>query len=343
MDSVPQKRCTKCGEEFPATTEFWHKAKNGKLGLAARCKSCSSSYYYARQEEYKAENRARYYLNKEERLAKARDKYASDPEYRAKVRARNKRYDNAHREELNAAARVRLLFKPRKKTNAERERDRQRARKHWDKNKDEYNAKRREDRKYYPDVYKHQNKRYRDANTEHIKQRKRNDYVQNRDKILEQQKASAKRRAPKIKEYHRKHYLLNKEEIVARSRTHKNKRRAIEKELGVQFTAQNWRDCLAYWDYKCAICGQSETMWVTLAQDHWIAITDKRSDNPGTVIWNILPLCHARKGIPIGTTCCNQSKGKKDPIEWLNEQLGKRKAKRKLAEIKDYFESVKPK
>jgi formylmethanofuran dehydrogenase subunit E len=41
MDSVPQaKVCTKCGKEFPATTEFFHRRKRGKYGLVAVCKAC---------------------------------------------------------------------------------------------------------------------------------------------------------------------------------------------------------------------------------------------------------------------------------------------------------------
>ena len=34
------KRCTKCGETLPATTEYFYKAKNGKYGLRGECKKC---------------------------------------------------------------------------------------------------------------------------------------------------------------------------------------------------------------------------------------------------------------------------------------------------------------
>lgn len=41
-DTTPTKICTKCGQEFPATTEYFHKSKRGKYGLRADCKQCQS-------------------------------------------------------------------------------------------------------------------------------------------------------------------------------------------------------------------------------------------------------------------------------------------------------------
>ena len=38
------KRCTKCGESFPATTEFFHRCKAHKDGFKYTCKSCRSNY-----------------------------------------------------------------------------------------------------------------------------------------------------------------------------------------------------------------------------------------------------------------------------------------------------------
>lgn len=38
------KRCTKCGETLPATTEYFHKYKNGKYGLRSICKKCIAEY-----------------------------------------------------------------------------------------------------------------------------------------------------------------------------------------------------------------------------------------------------------------------------------------------------------
>lgn len=36
------KRCSKCDIEYPATTKFFHKGKNGKYGLRGDCKKCNT-------------------------------------------------------------------------------------------------------------------------------------------------------------------------------------------------------------------------------------------------------------------------------------------------------------
>ncbi len=36
----PEKRCSKCGNTFPATPEFFHRDKSAKDGLVYRCKGC---------------------------------------------------------------------------------------------------------------------------------------------------------------------------------------------------------------------------------------------------------------------------------------------------------------
>lgn len=42
---IENKRiCTGCKNEFPATLEFFNKAKRGKFGLTANCKSCNNQY-----------------------------------------------------------------------------------------------------------------------------------------------------------------------------------------------------------------------------------------------------------------------------------------------------------
>ena len=46
------KTCTKCGEKFEATLEFFYKRKDGKFGLSAKCKTCVSKY----MKKYRIEN-----------------------------------------------------------------------------------------------------------------------------------------------------------------------------------------------------------------------------------------------------------------------------------------------
>lgn len=53
------KRCTKCGEEKPATAEFWQRDAGKRDGLSPHCKDCRCAW-----------NRASYYRNHERNKAK---------------------------------------------------------------------------------------------------------------------------------------------------------------------------------------------------------------------------------------------------------------------------------
>ncbi len=113
----------------------------------------------------------------------------------------------------------------------------------------------------------------------------------------------------------------------------------MKQRLPKLFTKTDWEHCLDYWNRRCCVCGREAGDGYALAQEHWIAISDLRQDNPGTVPWNILPLCHAKGGVEGG---CNNSKWTRDPVEWLTQFLGPEKAAAKLAEISAYFSSVDP-
>lgn len=41
IEQIDYKKCTKCGEKYPATLEFFHRDSHGKAGLKARCKWCT--------------------------------------------------------------------------------------------------------------------------------------------------------------------------------------------------------------------------------------------------------------------------------------------------------------
>lgn len=47
--SIPLKRCSRCGQEFPATTEFFYYRKEGKLKLESRCKDCLNAVAKAKR------------------------------------------------------------------------------------------------------------------------------------------------------------------------------------------------------------------------------------------------------------------------------------------------------
>ncbi len=108
------------------------------------------------------------------------------------------------------------------------------------------------------------------------------------------------------------------------------------KRLGLPctLTTEDWLLALDYWHHACAICERPRGLWHIIAMDHWIPVSDPRSDNPGTVPENILPLCHGIDG-------CNNSKGNRDASTWLSEKIGTVKAQRKMKQIIEYFNIVK--
>jgi hypothetical protein len=113
------------------------------------------------------------------------------------------------------------------------------------------------------------------------------------------------------------------------------RRRARKRNLPDHFTRQDWQRCLEYFNHCCAICGrQLKDLFGThtAAADHWVPLTSP--DCPGTVPTNIVPMCHGIGG-------CNPSKAANNAEQWLIKRFGKRKAKKKLAEIEAYFEWLK--
>lgn len=99
------------------------------------------------------------------------------------------------------------------------------------------------------------------------------------------------------------------------------------------FTAGDWIRCLEYWDHRCAVCGASEGFWNTIAADHWIAVS-MGGENSAT---NVVPLCHSKKD---GGNCCNNLKGNQHPGEWLKSRYGSQKADKIVKRVEDYFEWV---
>lgn len=101
---IASKACTKCGEQLPATPEYFHRAPHGKYGLKSWCKSCASNLrkkYYWEQEIHRAEeNRHRqrqwYHENREKAKAKTRRQYRKHRTKRLKY-ARKYREQNKER------------------------------------------------------------------------------------------------------------------------------------------------------------------------------------------------------------------------------------------------------
>ncbi len=90
---TPLKRCTKCGEEKPATTEYFHKRNSAPIGLKSRCKACCKldydperrsqkgrEYYQTHREEVKLKSRKHYYSNHEGRRKQRQIYYQNNKE-----------------------------------------------------------------------------------------------------------------------------------------------------------------------------------------------------------------------------------------------------------------------
>lgn len=118
LDITPQlsalKVCTKCGESFSATAEYFHRDKHRNDGLYPICKECVRAYGVAHKEEIAERRRAYYVAHKEEvneqsRAWRATHKEEID-EYNRAYRAANKEEGNersrayyaAHKEEISA-------------------------------------------------------------------------------------------------------------------------------------------------------------------------------------------------------------------------------------------------
>lgn len=97
---TPKKRCTKCGKEFPATPEYFHREKGCSDGLRPDCKICRSTQGAAHRLAHLNEHRQRaalYYADHRNAILARR------ATYRANHRKEKAEYDAiyyaAHREE----------------------------------------------------------------------------------------------------------------------------------------------------------------------------------------------------------------------------------------------------
>jgi 5-methylcytosine-specific restriction endonuclease McrA len=96
MSDILLKRCSKCGEEKPATTEFFGLKTASKDGLAPQCKICRKAYYS--RPDVMEQNRIKHRLhkNKRDRGEKGR---AYQKKYREGHQDYQKHYQKKYREE----------------------------------------------------------------------------------------------------------------------------------------------------------------------------------------------------------------------------------------------------
>lgn len=113
------KTCTTCQEEFPATTEYFNKHKDGKFGLMAKCKICHKIYnqnmYQKHQKKrvdekriYRETNRDKILVSSKKCYQKHRDKRLEEKKlefklYPEKIKQRRKEQYIKHREKRLAS------------------------------------------------------------------------------------------------------------------------------------------------------------------------------------------------------------------------------------------------
>lgn len=275
MSTTQYKCCTKCGQEYPETLEYFSKDKYKKSGISSKCKICVREI---------SRNKQGYYEHDFER----RCDEAKSRGYRVCLICKEEYPENAENFYKNKDQ-FSCYCKP-----CHQELNRNNTRE-WRQNNREYIVKKAlEWTKNNPDKARVINARYRQ--TENSKQRKRISNVN---------------------------------------------RRARKRDLPNTLTREQWQQCLDYWDNSCCICGRKSVPdELSIAQEHWIALADKRENNPGTVAVNILPMCHHNNNKHHNVSGCNNSKRVSDPIEWLKRRLENDKAQEKLKEIEAYFQWV---
>ena len=94
------KDCSRCGEEKPATTEYFHKGHKGCLhGLISRCKVCMQEYRQQRVVLKKEQDASHYKTNRDTKLKQMAEYYLKHKE---ELNEYNKAYNRTVRGKFNS-------------------------------------------------------------------------------------------------------------------------------------------------------------------------------------------------------------------------------------------------
>lgn len=131
--NIPSKRCTKCGQEFPATTEYFEPHKESKDGLRAYCRVCrraqNKANYQRQPDKFRQKSRKNYSDNAEQRRQEKRDYRAQFPDREITAK---KQYYEQHGD------RVRKAVSDYRKNNPQKVKESKQ--KHYRENPDQYRA-----------------------------------------------------------------------------------------------------------------------------------------------------------------------------------------------------------
>lgn len=278
MEQILSKVCKKCGIEKPI--DCFHNQKGQKDGKRPKCKDCRK----AETQEYYAQNKSTMLQKSQARYEKNKDKYlAKNAEYRKnhrnEIKARDAEYRKKNKEELS-----------------------RKSREKWAQNSEKnkaYREKHAEKRRAYTRRWLVENKERRAQflieNKERMNADARAAYHANPERQYEASRKYIESNRDKVRATRRRWVKNN----PAKAKIKYNRRRSAKKLLPTTLTAQQWIDCLAIFENKCAYCGGSPEV---LHQEHVIA----QKHGGGYVKENIVPAC----------LCCNSSKGTKPMISW---------------------------
>lgn len=123
----------------------------------------------------------------------------------------------------------------------------------------------------------------------------------NREKILFQKKMYREKNKDKINDYKRAFYRTDHGQKLLRLGRHR--RSAMKKKTLNTLTVNQWSDCLEYFGYSCAYCGEEKE---NLQQDHFHPV----SKGGEYTVKNIIPACQS----------CNSSKRNEYFFDWYPEK-----------------------
>lgn len=287
------KVCPRCGNELPATLEYFGKDKNTKSGLNYTCRVCLGGKYTKQPKEgYKFCNKCKRELPATLEYFNSRKETPSGLSSMCKEcrKAYSKKYREENKEKVSKYS---------KKYYQEKMLDpKYRAKQiKWSKTW----------RKKNPKKVKAYKKQYREENKEAIKEYMNEYHRKNSKKNKIRCKEYNEKNKEYIAEQRKQHYIENRDEMIARQ----HKRRSKMKGLEYSLTSEQWQECLGYFDNSCAYCGLTEEENIekyekSLEQEHFIPI----SKNGEYTKDNIIPACRS----------CNGSKCDNDFFDWYPEQ-----------------------
>lgn len=192
----------------------------------------------------------------------------------------------------------------------------------------------------HPGERRNISKRWRQNNPEKVKEHARRDRQLHHERTRENLKRWRQNNPERYRENNAKWRRNNPEKVGRWQKEHPengrvktSRYRARKRSLSDTLTPNQWVRCVEYFHGCCAVCGrQANDLFDThtLAADHWIPLFSP--DCPGTVVTNIVPLCHGVGG-------CNNSKSATNPIKWLKQSYPKT-WRRIFAKIEAYFQWV---